>query len=426
MPIEYKLVSRIGLLAARPAAGNEGAEYQATDTGLIYRDNGSVWVTWTPSQLPGPTGATGGTGPTGATGAGNTGATGATGPGVGSTGPTGPTGVGATGPTGGTGATGGTGGTGGTGATGATGGTGPTGATGATASGFLTTFKGGQDGLVTVASSGAGYTMNLSSANDFDITLTANCTLAISNPPPAGVGGAITVVLRQDGTGSRTVTWPGSVSWITGGAPTLKTAAGAVDVIGLYTFDGGTTWGGYAIGQVGATGATGATGGTGGTGATGPGTGATGATGPTGGTGATGATGSGGTSGLLAEKVYAPGSAITLTTPTTNTDFDATNAAVTFTAPASGIVDVEVFCGMSQSATSDGYIVIRESTTELAVRYIGQGAGQFLAFAACYHITGVSAGSHTYKVAGRTSAGNLRMEIGSGPGPLIILVREGL
>lgn len=45
------------------------------------------------------------------------------------------------------------------------------------------------------------------------------------------------LVLKQDGTGSRTITWPGTVLWPAGTAPTLSTGANAVDVVSFY-YDG--------------------------------------------------------------------------------------------------------------------------------------------------------------------------------------------
>ena len=42
------------------------------------------------------------------------------------------------------------------------------------------------------------------------------------------------LVLIQDGTGSRTATWPGTVKWANGTAPTLSTAAGAIDICSFY------------------------------------------------------------------------------------------------------------------------------------------------------------------------------------------------
>ncbi len=119
---------------------------------------------------------------------------------------------------------------------------------------FLTPIYGGQDAVVTVPASGASYTIDCSTGNVFDITLTASCTLSISNPPASGDLGQILVVLRQGGSGSYTVTWPGAVAWqntTTGGtggsAPTLFTAVGSQNDVLLSSVDGGTTWGGLSL-----------------------------------------------------------------------------------------------------------------------------------------------------------------------------------
>lgn len=88
------------------------------------------------------------------------------------------------------------------------------------------------------------FDISRATAGTHDLLLTGNPTFTLS--------GAFTdkatdmrIILRQDGTGSRTVTWPGSVSWVKGSAPVLQTAASAVDTIGLLTVDAGTTWLGY-------------------------------------------------------------------------------------------------------------------------------------------------------------------------------------
>lgn len=82
--------------------------------------------------------------------------------------------------------------------------------------------------------SGAADTIDWTAGNKQKSTLTDNCTFTFS-PEPSG---PCSLVLRlvQDGVGSRTVTWPGDVIW-PDGAPTLSTAAAAVDVIGFY-YDG--------------------------------------------------------------------------------------------------------------------------------------------------------------------------------------------
>jgi len=95
---------------------------------------------------------------------------------------------------------------------------------------------------------GATETVDLELANFAYGTLGANCTLTFSNPPASGTLGSLTLELTQDGTGSRTVTWPASVTWPAGTPPTLSTGAGDVDVFTFYTRDGGTTWRGFTAG----------------------------------------------------------------------------------------------------------------------------------------------------------------------------------
>ena len=110
-------------------------------------------------------------------------------------------------------------------------------------------FKDYGETAVTNATSGATETLDLESGNVFDLTLTANCTITLSNPPASGTSGSFTLILRQDGTGSRTVTWPASVDWASATAPTLTTDASAVDVLTFMTVDGGTIWLGFVAGQ---------------------------------------------------------------------------------------------------------------------------------------------------------------------------------
>jgi len=57
------------------------------------------------------------------------------------------------------------------------------------------------------------------------ITLTGNPTITFTN---AAVGQAILIRLIQDGTGSRTVTWP-TIKWPGGAAPVLTTTASKID-----------------------------------------------------------------------------------------------------------------------------------------------------------------------------------------------------
>lgn len=90
----------------------------------------------------------------------------------------------------------------------------------------------------TVAASGTAQTLpDVTVATVHYITLTGNCTFTF---PAAEAGKSFTVVLVQDGTGSRTVTWPASVKWPGGTAPTLTTAASKRDVFSFLCPDDAT------------------------------------------------------------------------------------------------------------------------------------------------------------------------------------------
>lgn len=102
--------------------------------------------------------------------------------------------------------------------------------------------------VVTNATSGTTETLDLTAGNVFNLTLDNNCTLTFSNPPASGRYGSITLYVRQDGTGSRTLTYPASVDWAGGTPPTLSTGINAVDRLMFDTIDGGTIWHGHLAG----------------------------------------------------------------------------------------------------------------------------------------------------------------------------------
>jgi len=58
--------------------------------------------------------------------------------------------------------------------------------------------------------------------------------------------GTLTLILVQDGVGSRTITWP-TIKWIYGTAPTLSTGASAEDIVVL-VYDGTNYYGSYGLG----------------------------------------------------------------------------------------------------------------------------------------------------------------------------------
>lgn len=76
---------------------------------------------------------------------------------------------------------------------------------------------------------GATTTIDCETGNDFRIAMTGNIsTLTISNPAD---GQTIAVVFVQDATGSRTVSWPASFTWVGQTAPSLSTAANSIDIL---------------------------------------------------------------------------------------------------------------------------------------------------------------------------------------------------
>ncbi len=70
--------------------------------------------------------------------------------------------------------------------------------------------------------------------NTQKVTLGGATTFTFANGQS---GGKYTLVLIQDATGSRTVTWPASVKWSGGTAPTLTTTATKTDFVG-FIYDG--------------------------------------------------------------------------------------------------------------------------------------------------------------------------------------------
>jgi len=75
------------------------------------------------------------------------------------------------------------------------------------------------------------------------LTLTGNATITM---PTAVAGKSFIIILAQDATGSRTVTWS-TVSWPSATAPTITSTASKKDIYSF--FSDGTSWYGTTIGQ---------------------------------------------------------------------------------------------------------------------------------------------------------------------------------
>jgi hypothetical protein len=107
------------------------------------------------------------------------------------------------------------------------------------------TFTNGYTEELVSASTSTAYTINLANGSVQYLTLTGNCTYTF--PTPAA-GKSFTLVQKQDGTGSRTVTWPASVKWPAGTAPTITATASKADKF-VFTAIDSSSWLGSVAGQ---------------------------------------------------------------------------------------------------------------------------------------------------------------------------------
>lgn len=94
------------------------------------------------------------------------------------------------------------------------------------------------------ANTGTAYTIDLANGSLQILTLTGNCTFTFPTPT---AGKSFTLFLKQDATGSRTVTWASSVKWPSSTAPTVTSTASKGDKF-VFTADG-TYWWGSVAGQ---------------------------------------------------------------------------------------------------------------------------------------------------------------------------------
>jgi hypothetical protein len=94
-----------------------------------------------------------------------------------------------------------------------------------------------------VANTSTAITVALTNGTIQILTLTGNATITM---PTAAAGKSFIIILRQDATGSRTVTWS-TVNWPAATAPTITSTASKQDIFSF--FSDGTSWYGTTIGQ---------------------------------------------------------------------------------------------------------------------------------------------------------------------------------
>ena len=90
-------------------------------------------------------------------------------------------------------------------------------------------------------------TVDITSGNVFTLTADQNTTFTFSNPSPTGKACSFTLIWTQDSS-DRTITWPGTVDWAGGSAPSVTSGAAKIDVYTFFTLDAGTIWYGFQAG----------------------------------------------------------------------------------------------------------------------------------------------------------------------------------
>lgn len=98
----------------------------------------------------------------------------------------------------------------------------------------------------TLGTTGA-QNVDVSASENHRVSPTGNLTLTFINPKPSGAISVFALVAKMGGT-AYTITWPGSVRWPGGAAPTLS-GINKTDMFSFWTDDGGTTWYGAQTGK---------------------------------------------------------------------------------------------------------------------------------------------------------------------------------
>ena len=108
-----------------------------------------------------------------------------------------------------------------------------------------------QETVTTIGTVGGATNINCALSNIFDITLgAASVTFTFTNPPASGTAQPITIILRQDATGSRLATFT-NAKYTDGSVPVLSTGANQIDVLTFFTVNGGAFWfGTFAMANV--------------------------------------------------------------------------------------------------------------------------------------------------------------------------------
>ena len=102
--------------------------------------------------------------------------------------------------------------------------------------------KGISEEAVTVTQSSGTVTLDLAQGNFFEFTLTENVTgWTFSNLASSGTASSWIIKITQHASSAKTVAYPAAIKWAGGTDHVMSTATGSIDIVSMFTIDGGTT-----------------------------------------------------------------------------------------------------------------------------------------------------------------------------------------
>jgi len=101
--------------------------------------------------------------------------------------------------------------------------------------------KGISEEAVTVTQGSGTVTLDLAQGNFFEFTLTENVTgWTFSNPAASGTASSWIIKITQHASSAKTVAYPAAIKWAGGTDHVMSTATGSIDIVSMFTIDGGT------------------------------------------------------------------------------------------------------------------------------------------------------------------------------------------
>ena len=102
--------------------------------------------------------------------------------------------------------------------------------------------KGISEEAVTVTQGSGTVTLDLAQGNFFEFTLTENVTgWTFSNLAASGTASSWIIKITQHASSAKTVAYPSAIKWSGGFDHVMSTATGSIDIVSMFTIDGGTT-----------------------------------------------------------------------------------------------------------------------------------------------------------------------------------------